>query len=346
MNPVGVDYLHKLAALSLSFVGFSAIVVTVRRALGGELAEGHVRLVRLFLETGLAVTALSLLPTLLTFLGVPEVAMWRVASAVAGSLLTLLMIVQFRRRRRIEGRFPPWVVAVYLTSVAAVLALWLNVIGIPYGPSVAPYAVSLTWSLFVSGYIFLRTLDVFLRILVGRLSGRGPRCVGPYCRRRLVRRSPKGRRRNNLLSLISWRSLIVRKLDRRVVSALKARAASRGRSAEAEHRAILEHALLGAPPEQDFKAYLRSMPDGLDLPHCVVLAIGAGACGCELAARHKRRFRTATRTARESGTRGLVRRSNSARPLSERADHRRDSTGHRATQRPSRQRPRRNWIAG
>jgi plasmid stability protein len=59
--------------------------------------------------------------------------------------------------------------------------------------------------------------------------------------------------------------LIVRKLDRRVVSALKARAASRGRSAEAEHRAILEHALLGAPPEQDFKAYLRSMPDGPDL---------------------------------------------------------------------------------
>ena len=60
--------------------------------------------------------------------------------------------------------------------------------------------------------------------------------------------------------------LIVRKLDRRVVSALKARAASRGRSAEAEHRAILEQALLGAPPAQDFKAYLRSIPGGPDAP--------------------------------------------------------------------------------
>ena len=54
--------------------------------------------------------------------------------------------------------------------------------------------------------------------------------------------------------------LLVRNLDSRVVAALKARAAKHGRSAEAEHRAILERALLAAPPEQDFKAFLRSAP--------------------------------------------------------------------------------------
>ena len=54
--------------------------------------------------------------------------------------------------------------------------------------------------------------------------------------------------------------LLVRNLDSRVVAALKARAAKHGRSAEAEHRAILERALLSAPPEQDFKAFLRSAP--------------------------------------------------------------------------------------
>ena len=59
--------------------------------------------------------------------------------------------------------------------------------------------------------------------------------------------------------------LIVRNLDRRIVAALKARAARRGRSAEAEHREILEHALLGAAPGQDFKAFLRSIPPGADL---------------------------------------------------------------------------------
>ena len=59
--------------------------------------------------------------------------------------------------------------------------------------------------------------------------------------------------------------LIVRNLEPRVVAALKVRAASRGRSAEAEHRAILESVLLGQGPAPDFKAFLRSIPDAPDL---------------------------------------------------------------------------------
>ena len=54
--------------------------------------------------------------------------------------------------------------------------------------------------------------------------------------------------------------LIVRNLHPRVVAALKTRAAGRGRSAEAEHREILEHVLLG-PAAQDFKTFLRALPD-------------------------------------------------------------------------------------
>lgn len=65
--------------------------------------------------------------------------------------------------------------------------------------------------------------------------------------------------------IASMPQLIVRNLDRRIVSALKSRAASLGRSAEAEHRAILERALLGEPPAQDFKAYLRGIPAGSPL---------------------------------------------------------------------------------
>ena len=53
--------------------------------------------------------------------------------------------------------------------------------------------------------------------------------------------------------------LIVRNLDSRLVRALKARAVGRGRSAEAEHRAILESAL-GAGRTTDFKTYLTHIP--------------------------------------------------------------------------------------
>lgn len=53
--------------------------------------------------------------------------------------------------------------------------------------------------------------------------------------------------------------LIVRNIDEKVVRALKRRAAAHGVSAEAEHRELLEKALLG-PERPSFKEYLESMP--------------------------------------------------------------------------------------
>ncbi len=59
--------------------------------------------------------------------------------------------------------------------------------------------------------------------------------------------------------------LIVRNLDDELVLALKRRAARHGRSAEAEHRAILREVLAEASEEPSFKDFLASMPDvGLD----------------------------------------------------------------------------------
>lgn len=59
--------------------------------------------------------------------------------------------------------------------------------------------------------------------------------------------------------------LIVRDIPPEVVGALKRRAARHGRSAEAEHRSILQAALAGDVEAGSFKAMLASMPDvGLD----------------------------------------------------------------------------------
>lgn len=163
MTPGESDYLLRLATLSLSFVGFSAVVVTLRGALGGEIADRHLRLVRLYIEGGLLVTALALVPTLLTLLHIRDTVIWALSSATAASIFTLVLLIQFRRRRIVEpGPFPPWVIIIYAVSIVAVAALWLNVLGIPFAPSVGPYAVALTWALCVFGFIFVRTIDVFL----------------------------------------------------------------------------------------------------------------------------------------------------------------------------------------
>ena len=55
-------------------------------------------------------------------------------------------------------------------------------------------------------------------------------------------------------------NLVVRNLDKRVVDALKQRAARHGRSAEAEHRALLEELLLH-PKGKSFAEVLSTMPD-------------------------------------------------------------------------------------
>ena len=163
MTSAESSFLFSLAALALSFAGFSAVVVTLRGALGGEISERHLRLVRLYIEGGLLVTALALVPALLDLLHLPASIIWPVSSGVAASILTAMLLSQFRRRRAIEGgRFPAWVVVVNAISILAVACLWLNVAGIPFAPSVGPYAIALTWALCVFGFIFVRTIDTFL----------------------------------------------------------------------------------------------------------------------------------------------------------------------------------------
>lgn len=163
MRTVESEYLLCLAALSLSFVGFSAIVVTLRGALGGELSARHIRLVRLYIEGGLLVTALALAPNLLNVLHLSQPIIWMLCSAAAAMVFAIFLTFQARRRRVVEtGRFPPWVIVTNTVSIIAVAGLLLNATGIPFAPSAGPYAVVLTWALCTFGFIFVRTIELFL----------------------------------------------------------------------------------------------------------------------------------------------------------------------------------------
>jgi hypothetical protein len=85
-----------------------------------------------------------------------------VASAAAALIFTFVLVLQFRRRRAVEGEFPPWVVIIFLISIVLVLGLWMNVAGILFRPGIGPYALVLTWALGVFGFTFVRTIQIFL----------------------------------------------------------------------------------------------------------------------------------------------------------------------------------------
>ncbi len=163
MDTTAFDYLLRLAALSIAFVGFATIVVTLRRALGGELSPFHILLVRIYVEIGLLVTIGSLLPSLLSLYGLPGPIVWRASSALAGIVAPVLLFVYLGRRRKVErGAIPSRIYVRYSISFITIVGLWLNVAGIPFQPGGGPYALALTWFLFSAGLIFLQTLDEVL----------------------------------------------------------------------------------------------------------------------------------------------------------------------------------------
>jgi hypothetical protein len=160
----GSDYLLRLAAIAVSFVGFGAMVVALRRSRGAEISDLHMHFVRMFIEGGLRVAAHALVPPVLSFTPLSATANWRLSSLAAALLFSLYMFSLARRRRRLAfGRPPATLFINYVVSVAATLLLWLNVAGIWFEPGPAAYVVALTCYLVLGGAVFLQQLEFFIR---------------------------------------------------------------------------------------------------------------------------------------------------------------------------------------
>lgn len=163
MDTLALDYLLRLAALAIAFVAFATIVVTLQRGLGGDLSALHMFLVRSYIEIQLSVAVLALLPSLLNLFALPSTLIWRVSSAVVGTLAPAVLVSFIRGRARV-GRYPTPTreYVMWALSLVAVAGLWLNVAGVGLWPSGGPYAVALTWFLFSTGFVFLRGLGELL----------------------------------------------------------------------------------------------------------------------------------------------------------------------------------------
>jgi hypothetical protein len=157
--PAALTFLYSLAAVSTTFVGFSALIMMVRQTLGDGLSELEAWITRTFVQLGFMVTAGSLTPPLLALGRFADAAIWRLCSGVFGAMIFVFVVTYPSRRRAVAGkRAPAFVFLDLLLLLGAVALFVMNFVGRPVEPNGGLYAGGLTSVLFVSGLGYLHAL--------------------------------------------------------------------------------------------------------------------------------------------------------------------------------------------
>ena len=174
MDLPGSSYFFTLAELSITFVGFSSLVVVLRQTMGGEMSKLDILITRIFIQLGFIVAAGSLLPALLSLFHLSQTFVWRAASLPPAIAAVLFAATYPARRRTASGVATP--LAVWIDDaviVAAAGVLLCNAAGWPFVTGAGPFGAGLTAILFVSGWSYLQALNTLLRHHAAQRTAQG-----------------------------------------------------------------------------------------------------------------------------------------------------------------------------
>jgi hypothetical protein len=167
-----LTYLYTLASLSVTFVGFSALVIILRQAMGGEMSKLDILITRIFIQLGFIVAAGAMVPALLLLFALPPPLVWRLSS-LAAAVPSFLFATTYPRRRRAASGMPTpvavWIDVAILATAA--LALASNAAGLGFVPNAALFAAALTGVFFLAAWAYLQALQLLLRPHIARLAG-------------------------------------------------------------------------------------------------------------------------------------------------------------------------------
>jgi hypothetical protein len=164
MELPGANYLYALATISVTFVGFSALLLVFRETIGGKMTGYDSYFTLSFMQAGFIVTAGGLLPQLLAFYEMSHISVWRASSAIMAVPIFLFVIKSpARRRAATKEPVPFYVGLLLLLQFLAGVYLLLNAVGWPAPPNLAPFALALTVMLFTTGVAYLVALARALR---------------------------------------------------------------------------------------------------------------------------------------------------------------------------------------
>src|SRR5215469_2407205 len=150
--------------MSVTFVGFSSLVIVLRQTAGGEMSQLDILITRTFIQLGFLVAGGALLPALLTLCHLGELATWRLASAVT-AVPALIFAVTYPVRRRLASgeRTPPtvWIDALIILGFA--LHTSSNALGVVVVSGPGPYTAALTGVLFSSAWAYVQAVNTLIR---------------------------------------------------------------------------------------------------------------------------------------------------------------------------------------
>ena len=159
MELPGSAYLYTLASISVTFVGFSALLLVFRQASERKMTGYESYFMLTFMQSGFIVAAGALLPPLLALYGLAGATVWRISSVIMAILILAFVVTVPGRRRAASGEEPPrYVWTLLVVQLLTVPCLLANAAGRPLGPDVAPYATAISVFLFTAGIAFLIAL--------------------------------------------------------------------------------------------------------------------------------------------------------------------------------------------
>lgn len=157
-------YFFALAALSMAFVGFTAIVVVLRQGTGKSLSKLHILFTKLFVELGLMATAFAMLAPTLAICGLSETLVWQLSSIIMIAVLVPWLITYPLRRLAAapKQRLPLRWYIMTAAGIAVVVTLGLNIAGILFHPGPGPLAIATIFVISYASVAFIGTYSTFL----------------------------------------------------------------------------------------------------------------------------------------------------------------------------------------
>ena len=162
-----IEFPYLYTEVTIAFVAFATIVATLRQAFGNRLTPLQYLIFRMFVEVGLLLVFMAMIPVAIFHLFSDELIVWRVSTYLI--IFSILIELPFHIRRRIRLSLPisnmsttsrcvlfGWGISLLLMILTATETLWI--------PSIYTTTGFLIWGMIATAILFAEVLGDYIEV--------------------------------------------------------------------------------------------------------------------------------------------------------------------------------------